>query len=543
MNRLPTSLEFGANAETRPCYIGRGRISDSTLHILDDHQIATRVSEKFIKLGLTPKRPIIVWDPHISQFIDTTPDIRGGFTKASSDPKFANRKILHPQDIESMIGSFKGGHFIVPFAISGDSLPERFMQLLDLLELIVDESKGDYTLDVILTKPYGDRNDKDHKREGYKLFNAKSISTISRILKNSFNVNRVYMEEPHSFNAMRLVQEYFNGKAHFPSLAKDVSHQVLSLLEKKGLGVDFSMDDVVICPPDGGMKHLVGSAHFLGYLASKGYDVPKPGQYDRPELQAINRAYADSFEYYSANPQASFDWDRNDGPQASIQRAWINYCYLKGLPANKDVPLLLEDFPQDFALYDKERGSDKKINRLTLIHGDIEGKRIISIDDVSATGSTMVTCANESYTHGATEFIAVLNHGGFVRFEDPEDKKLFDGSENGLHFMLTRKHPLHPELPLFPTVMFSKSAPSAEEYRTKLLPDNPELHDRVVLIDVAETVAECVIDGLLQEQYHVSNPDLALMTLPEVRMAEIYHRDLGNHDQLNMDLELKPQAC
>ncbi len=475
-----------------------------------------RLSEVTADLGISIDRPVITWDPFIGKFIEEGPDVRGGFLKASDDPKFAGRRVLTNDQLDAMMANLSQSHIVVPFAISGDNLSLRHTQLLDLLGLIRQKAGDSCVIDVILLKPYGDRNDTDHKRDDRQIHNAKTIDTMSRLLKHGLGVNRVYHVEPHSFQAMRLVTKQMNSHAVFLSLARPLSKKALEYLTQNGLGHDFSMEDVVVCAPDGGMKHLEGSARYLAYLKAHGHNVPAPKRYATEPLKLVYQAWEEALEKYRADTSLPFDYDTDKGPQASIQRAWLEYLFLKGLDTNMPVPLLPDDFPPDFLVFDKVRKDDSSLESLNLILGDPSGKIVISVDDVSSTGGTQITCAQQAYMAGARSFIPILMHGGFVHFKEGVADK------NGLLRMLLAKNPKDSGDYLFPVIMTSNTAPSAEEFKVRFLPDHPEMHSRVMIFDVADVTLDAAVSAILHHEYGIENPRLATMVLPEVQIAEQY---------------------
>lgn len=78
--------------------------------------------------------------------------------------------------------------------------------------------------------------------------------------------------------------------------------------------------------------------------------------------------------------------------------------------SNKMARKFAEDLKLDLAIVDKRRVSAKKVEVYALI-GSVKGKRVILVDDICSTGSTLETAAKVCREEGAESVLAVVSHG------------------------------------------------------------------------------------------------------------------------------------
>ncbi len=74
--------------------------------------------------------------------------------------------------------------------------------------------------------------------------------------------------------------------------------------------------------------------------------------------------------------------------------------------------MLAEQIDVPLAVIEKRRGAGPATNVLNII-GDVEGKRAIIVDDIIASGSTLIQAANALLARGATDIYAFCTHGVF----------------------------------------------------------------------------------------------------------------------------------
>jgi len=73
---------------------------------------------------------------------------------------------------------------------------------------------------------------------------------------------------------------------------------------------------------------------------------------------------------------------------------------------------LAEQIDLSLAVIEKRRGAGPEINVLNII-GEVEGRRAIIVDDIIASGSTLIQAADALLERGATDIYAFCTHGVF----------------------------------------------------------------------------------------------------------------------------------
>lgn len=127
------------------------------------------------------------------------------------------------------------------------------------------------------------------------------------------------------------------------------------------------------------------------------------------------------------------------------------------------VKAIFERYGWDLAVMHKDRipdenGVDSKVES-KLIFGDVEGKRVVLVDDMISSGSTLIETVREAIDEGAAEIIICSTHPVLVGDYYKNLKKLL-GNEKVKVVMTTNSIP-H-KRPMFGSRLITKSIPYAK---------------------------------------------------------------------------------
>ena len=318
--------------------------------------------------GLFPN--LKMWVPELDQFKDHS--LR---TDLFTKKKHYGIDPVGLKEQQAFVDDLKGAHVIFSHSISGPKLPARKTQLEHFLSSVRHHTDDDVSFTVILSKGYGDREDRDQVVEvdgiEYPKFNSLACRDFARSLK-LFGGDRLrlIMLEPHSFDAIQIFEEVLGEEnVIFPTLSP--------FFGRDELNGSYPMS------PDGG----------------KGIDRPMA------EASLVRAAIA------------KFARDGEKITNAGVE------AYLR-----EEAPLI-----------DKVRIEDGVVKSQLIRGADfIKGKDLVLMDDISGSGKTAEEAAINLLSQGARSVRLIVSHGEFQYIKEEERKK-FDGQSNALAYLLTRE--------------------------------------------------------------------------------------------------------
>ena len=399
-------------------------------------------------------RGMAVWHPHFGKFEDQSLDLRM-FLKESVHGRPIIKSDQHAAALNAIMNA---RDITLLHAISGDNTLERIAQLQEFAHMLLHQKMTHYEarceedvldkppfLNVILTKGYGDRNDIDFselKAENNNP-NTVSIRAFARQLKMS-GVKRLFFTEPHSFQAMQHMADVFGSEnVCFPTLSRQFTDYILS-------------SDILYAEAPEALK---------------------------------NRAIA------GGAPDGGGKWLDTGEIQASLIRTFSQIMALHGLPQD-DIQKLnnwrSDPFMQEhFLLFDKVR-EDSGHTTTQLIHGNVSGKIVVLVDDVSVTGRTMAEAARLAYENGAVAVAVCLAHSGFIRYQ--EQAATQKGFNNALDHVMDIKRPDGSGKPLITQLFVGGTVPSFYHHLPQWVKDKDKL-GRIQIVDV-DNVAMTALGNL-----------------------------------------------
>lgn len=394
--------------------------------------------EEMVTSGTNPGMQF--WHPHFGQFSDHSLDLRLFLRKG-----IFKRPIISPDMHKDVLDSILNADEVtLVHAISGNNTLERISQLQEFAYLLlykkmkkhnVQEAEARHLpphLNVILTKGYGDRNDIDFSDLQADNFNPNAISIRSFVYgMKSFGLKRLFFTEPHSFEAMRhMIDIMGEDNVCFPTLSDQFTNHVVNCEAlQRDYGAQIAALDIAVGAPDGGGKWRDTKQAQASLL--RGFN----------QLMAIH-----------------------DGQQCDMD-----------LLNNWQTDPFMQDH---FLLFDKKRMGDGR-NITKLIHGNVKGKLVVLVDDVSASGGTIIDAARICYEHGAVGVVAALAHPGFVRYENEKE-----GFTNALERMMSLKRP-DGSAPLITRLMVGGTVPSFYHRLPQWVTNGGR--ERVQIVDVHDT--------------------------------------------------------
>ena len=311
-----------------------------------------------------------VWVPELSQF-------RDGGAKAdlfTSKPHYQIPPV-EIEDQQAFVDDLKGSHVVFVHSISGPKLSARKDHLEHFLRTVRRWTQDDVKFTVVLTKGYGDREDRDQvvKKNGveYPKFNSQACRDFAEDIKFwGAGKVRLVLVEPHSFYAMQIFEDVLGAEnVIFPSAAPL-------------FGKLYRGEDVLFMSPDGGKALGTNLLHEASLVRAGMAQLVKEGAI--PTHAALLR-------------------------------------YLKS-----DIPLL-----------DKVRHGDGEVST-QLISGReyVRDRKIVLIDDISGSGVTLEQGALALLNAGAKEVEACITHGEFQTYR-PDERHKFAETINALQFILS----------------------------------------------------------------------------------------------------------
>lgn len=396
--------------------------------------------------GDMAERGMAHWHPHFGKFADQSLDmcmfLREGVYKRPVIDASGQGAVL-----ESILNA---DEITLIHAISGDNTLERVNQLYEFANMILGLKMRRFGVgseearhhkphfSVMLTKGYGDRNDQDFSKTRADNNNPNNVTifTFASLLRAS-GVNRLFFTEPHSFDAMRTMINAMGAEnVCFPTLSGQFTDDIMT-------------------------------------------------------SEALRRDYADMMDakaFTVGAPDGGGKWRDTGEEQASLIRGFNQLMDLFDRPHDHDVLKNWQDdqfMRQHFILFDKVRDSKGKIET-QLVHGDVRDKMVILVDDVSASGGTIIEAAEIAYKKGAAAVVVCLAHPGFVRYKNKKD-----GFTNALDRMMAMTRP-GSDLPLITHMFVGGTVPSFYHRLPQWVGNGRR--ERVTIVDVHDVTLKALVN-------------------------------------------------